>query len=371
MIIKFLPALLLAITGALPAFSNETDSSFTIKGYLAGEQQANKIFIRYNQHVDSAVLKNGHFEFKGFVSQPVLASIWCEVKSDPSAFNNNSRSFYLEPASLLITSFESLQKAVVTGGRTEAEQQVWSKLAEPVQKKYGDLTSRKYLNRENPDSVKALIKEMTQVEKERTKLEIQFITRFPASYVSWDLMQGNSYGIDPAVLGPMLDALDPMFKKTPEAKDIAERLAIAKQTWIGMPALEFTQPDVNGKPVSLSSFRGKYVLVDFWASWCGWCRLEHPNMLKVYDAYKGKGFTVLGVSLDDSTQKEKWLAAIKEDKLPWQQVCDLKGRNNEAVKLYGIKGIPQNVLIDPNGIIVAKNLRGDNLLIKLEELMGK
>jgi thiol-disulfide isomerase/thioredoxin len=123
--------------------------------------------------------------------------------------------------------------------------------------------------------------------------------------------------------------------------------------------------------VRLSSFRGKYVLVDFWASWCGPCRQENPNVVKLYNKYKGKGFTILGVSLDKAGDKPAWLAAIKNDGLTWTQVSDLNGWSNLAARLYGVQSIPQNFLIDPQGKIVAKGLRGDDLDAALEKLLGK
>jgi len=138
---------------------------------------------------------------------------------------------------------------------------------------------------------------------------------------------------------------------------------------IGAVAPDFTQNDTEGNPVKLSSFRGKYVLVDFWASWCGPCRAENPNVVNAFNQYKDKGFTVLGVSLDDEKGKQKWLDAIKKDGLTWTHVSDLKYWNNEVSKAYGIRSIPQNVLLDPNGVIIGKNLRGKALLDKLAEIL--
>ena len=146
-----------------------------------------------------------------------------------------------------------------------------------------------------------------------------------------------------------------------------EQIEIAKKTGIGKFAMDFTQNDTLGMPVSLSQFRGKYVLVDFWASWCGPCRVENPNVVKVFHQYKDKGFTVLGVSLDRPNAKDKWLKAIHDDGLAWTQVSDLKFWDNEVAKLYGIRAIPQNLLIDPQGKIIAKNLRG----MELEQYLAK
>ena len=131
--------------------------------------------------------------------------------------------------------------------------------------------------------------------------------------------------------------------------------------------MEFTQNDTAGVPVKLSSLKGKYLLIDFWASWCGPCRAENPNLVKVYNKYRGKNFHILGVSLDRPGQKEKWMKAIYDDKLEWTQVSDLQFWNNEVAKQYGIRAIPQNLLLDPEGKIIAKNIRGEELENKVAE----
>jgi peroxiredoxin len=136
--------------------------------------------------------------------------------------------------------------------------------------------------------------------------------------------------------------------------------------FVGGTAPDFVQNDVDGKPVSLKNYRGKYVLIDFWASWCVPCRAENPNVVKVYEKFKGKNFEILAVSLDD--KKEAWLAAIQKDGLPWIHVSDLGGFSNKVSRRYLVRSVPNNFLIDPDGKILAKELRGDALSDKLSEL---
>lgn len=162
-----------------------------------------------------------------------------------------------------------------------------------------------------------------------------------------------------------------------ELKDLVENTASkfpnhtalqnVKKSLPSAQAKDFTQPDVNGNPVSLSQFRGKYVLVDFWASWCQPCRMDNPNVVKAYNEFKDKNFTILGVSLDQN--KEAWQKAIQQDGLVWTQVSDLKFWNNEAAALYGVEAIPYNVLVDPNGNIVAENLHGEEIVQTLRKVI--
>jgi peroxiredoxin len=139
--------------------------------------------------------------------------------------------------------------------------------------------------------------------------------------------------------------------------------------WVGKPAPDFSLPDINGKEVRLSSFKGKYVLVDFWASWCQPCREENPNVVRAYSQFRDKNFTIVGVSLDRPGQKDQWLKAIKSDNLTWTHLSDLKYWDSSIIPLYGIDGIPYNVLVDPQGMVIAENLKGVKLEAKLKEVL--
>jgi thiol-disulfide isomerase/thioredoxin len=169
-----------------------------------------------------------------------------------------------------------------------------------------------------------------------------------------------------------LDKLAVKFPKHVGLTQIREQIKadmVKSKGLMGQTAPEFTLPDVNGKAISLNSFRGKWVLVDFWASWCRPCRMENPNVVAAYQQFKNKNFTVLGVSLDREDGKEDWIKAIKDDRLEWTQVSELKFWNSIVVPMYNIEGIPYNVLVDPQGKIVAENLRGPDLAKKLQAVL--
>ncbi len=198
----------------------------------------------------------------------------------------------------------------------------------------------------------------------------RFVARKKSSPVA-ALLLAYSYDTDPnrdvLVLEKRYNQLDGLAVQSQFAKNLADVIKQDKVGAMGTQSLDFTQTDTAGKKVSLSQFKGKYVLVDFWASWCRPCRMENPNVVAAYNKYKQKNFTVLSVSLDQ--EKNNWIQAIHADNLTWTHVSDLKQFQNAVAELYHIKEIPQNMLIDPTGKIVGKNLRGDALEQKLSELL--
>jgi peroxiredoxin len=374
------------------AFAQNTQP-FTIKSKIGKLNAPAKAFLVYqlgaNNVTDSAVINNGVFTFTGVVMTPVNASLFIDYKGVGFAkyiaqnFPDGGPSktadmlnFYIEKGDIAINSADSASKAIVSGSQTnddnnklKGQLKVVMDKAQKIMAEAQAATPEQQKSAAFQNGLQARFK-LIQAEQ-KTVLK-NFITQNPNSYLSL-LALTSVGGPSPDVneVEPLYNALSDELKKTEQARQLKSAMDGLKLTAIGAIAPDFTQNDVNGTPVRLSSFKGKYVLIDFWASWCGPCRQENPNVVRVFNKYKGKNFTVLGVSLDKADGKAAWLAAIKNDGLTWTQVSDLKYWNNLAAGLYGVQSIPQNFLIDPQGKIVAKNLRGDDLDSKLQELLGK
>ncbi len=356
---------------------------FTISGDVSKVKDLiAKVYLNYyadgKSTMDSAEVKDGKFSFTGTLADPVMGSLRAKYQEVPGAksmkaisYNRDIKQVFLENSKIKIASVDSFANATIKGSKSHTAYVSWTDLTKEetaqsaaLNKEYSEFYKKK--DQAGMDKIDAAFDKLTEQKNIKNKQYLKDNASSPiAMFV---LKQYAGYDINADDVEPMFLALPEQLRASPAGKDMTEKLETAKKTGVGKMAMDFTQNDTLGIPVSLSSFRGKYVLIDFWASWCGPCRQENPNVVKAFDAYNSKGFTVLGVSLDQPTAKDKWMKAIHDDKLTWTQVSDLKYWKNDVAVQYGIQAIPQNFLIDPQGKIVGKNLRGEALNKKLEAL---
>lgn len=326
-------SLLALLTGRAGTTTSLPKELIRIKGEAVGIDNNRKVYLQRYQNkmffvIDSSIVKDGRFSFAARLEIPELYGISADPGELSTVFvfidTRNELTIHLDTT-------KGGRNTTITGS--------------PAADRY-----RQYQQNARNINIEAFIKEQ------------------PASIVSaFVLYRYFSPSLSAEEVVKYTNLLDPSLSGTQYVKLLRELPASLRSTAIGEKAPDFELPDPEGKLVKLSDHFGQYLLVDFWAAWCGPCRRENPNIVRVFNKYKDKGFSVFGVSLD--SKKEAWVQAIQKDGLNWPQVSDLLFWDSGPAKLYGIRGIPGNVLLDPSGKIIARNLRGEDLDKKLAELL--
>jgi peroxiredoxin len=308
-------------------------------------------------------ISDGKFSIKGELEEPEQAvlSFNQDAKPDSSAL-----SFLIDKGTIKVALAEKLNSSKITGSKADTDFKAYlNKMSSETREfnEFYQLLTQKAKLGGNRDSLQLVFENAySTYKKDAQKIRLNFLQSNKDAFVSVLLLpEIAEYTQNYNLVDSLFNSLSDDIKKSPSAKIINDRFAREKRLAVGAVAPEFAQADQNGKLVKLKDFRGKYVLLDFWASWCGPCRQDNPNVVRIFNQYKDKNFTVLGISLDRQGAKSAWLKAIEDDKLTWTQVSDLNFWKNEVALMYSVTSIPQNFLLDPQGKIIAKNLRGADL----------
>jgi thiol-disulfide isomerase/thioredoxin len=334
----------MALACLLPVLSwSQQSSSYSLSGKILSDTAiTGKIYLNYPLNgvltKDSADIRNNTYHFQGTTAEGGIRGVLTWGRRVMSDSATRFVVLYLQAdKEVHVQHTPGFRNITITGSTIQAE--------------LDSLIAEIGLRKQAPDLVTG-----------------RFIEQHPSSWISYIVLdeQVRKHIISPETGVRLYQLLSPSLKKYEKVKQLGDLVDPDGKLATGKLAEDFTSNDSNGKPVSLSSFRGKYVLIDFWASWCGPCRAENPNVASAYHKYKDKGFEVLSVSLDYPGQKAAWLKAVQADKLDWTQVSDLKGYNSDAAVKYSVQSIPANFLVDPSGKIVASGLRGPELGRKLE-----
>jgi len=362
------------ILAALTLFACKQEKTFTITGTVAQtELEGKEIKLRQNIDgtwtvTDSVIIVDGQYTFTGAVERPTQTALWA---IDPETNRPVlSVSLILENARIKVTSDEE-GVSKVTGTRNNDLFQALAEAQRPIQQKINELMTEARAAHQagNTELVNSFGEKITEYNNEILKIRVEFVKNNINSFAGQSQLGSIANSLPLEDVKEILALANNTALRVPEVKRVVERVEALERTAVGQPFVDLRMPDPNGNMIALSDFVGKgYVMIDFTATWCGPCRVGKPAMIATYNKYKDRGFNIVGVWFDSS--HEAWISGMKALNLPdWPQMSDLKGWQSEGQLQYVTSGIPHSVLIDPNGIIIARGLRGQDLDDKLAELL--
>lgn len=357
---------------SLAAFSlilSACDNSpkYTIDGTIQGDQTGNVLLVseKGNQldTIGKAAIKNGKFKLTGHVDSLTIA--YASVEGSrfyvPVFLENAAYTAVIDPASPMDNKIEGTKNQTVINNFIVLNKELQKGRIE-IQQEYMAANQAK-----DSEKMAALESKMEKLIGSTEAKEEDLLKENPDTYATAFLLLTKMGQLEYEQINALYDPLSPEIKATRPGKEIAAYMARLAPTAVGQVAPDFTLETPDGKPLSMHSVKGKIKILDFWASWCGPCRSENPNVVELYKKYSPKGLEIVGVSLDEN--KDQWQQAIKDDKLTWKHMSDLKGWESAVVQQYGISAIPHTVILDENNVIIAKNLRGKKLEQKIAELL--
>ena len=354
--------------------------NFKITGKIAKTNpRVTKVALYYARNgqniLDSVEVRNGTYTFEGMVSQPTRADLLAKY-SDGKVVPRMSRdlkTIFLEPGNITVSSIDSFSNATISGSRANAEFEKLQSMAMPNLRDAQTLTRQtEALAKNNNETERRNVQAKLDAINTELKEDVykKYFTDNPSSPIALFALQqyAGAQMDDPAEVSRLFAMLPQNVKEAGEGRRFSQLINFTQRGSIGKAAPDFTQNDINGKAVRLSAHRGSYVLLNFWASWCASCRAETRTIRSIHDKY-GNDLKIISVSLDKPGERREWTEAVRKDSMNWTNVSDLQFWNNDVAVKYGISVVPQNILIDKNGRIIGRNLRGDALEARIEELL--